>query len=241
MSNEYRKELSKHVIHNILRQAMIKKHSLLTWHSGSEFAKTTAECKIFHLDSYTQKVIMQLENKTLDHFKTKMNDPLFFRGLEDAIIFKALNFQQLDHKRLIIPIPEILMLEEKRSDTRFKVKFDNGHKVTFTREDRNFSNKSKSIDLPFFDISKSGMAFKIPASLSRFFYEKDIIKMIYLNNVRMLEPAIGEILYISKCKKFEYADQSEFRIGIKFEKRLNDIDFDNMMNEVKDREFDKVS
>ncbi len=241
MSNDYRKEQSKHVINNILRQAMIKKHSLLTWHGGSELAKTTAECKVFHLDSFTQKVIMQLENKSLESFRTKLNDHLYFRGLEDAIVFKALNFQLLDHKRLIIPFPDSILLEEKRSDTRFKVSFGNGHKVTFTRDDRSFSTRSKSIDLPFFDISRSGMAFKIPASLSKYFYEKDLIKLTYLNNVKMLEPALGEILYISKCGQYEYTDQAEFRVGIRFDKRINEVDFENVLKEVKSKEFTKAS
>lgn len=232
MNSNYRKENDKKIITQILKQALVKKHNLMSWQNELESARTIAESTIFHIHDDTQKLVIQFQNNSLANFKSKMNSHIFFKGLENPIVFKAESFQILDERKIVVPLPSNIFIEDKRLDDRFKVNFGHGYKVTFTKEERYFSNKSKSIDLPFFDISCSGMAFKIPASLSRYFYEKDMIKLTYFNKIRMLEPALGEVLYISKCSKYEYSDQLEFRVGLRFKKRINSLVLENMLSTI---------
>jgi hypothetical protein len=157
--------------------------------------------------------------------KLKSNITFYLRGNSKDIVFKHEKNALKNAKGLLqLTIPSEVKMQEKRAEERLTFK-DSIQKYTseiFPGGSVDLSARPVSVEIK--DVSLSGMGLFIEKKNSRFFFEKDKIKIVRIGNHRFPHPIHAEVVYSNS----EHDLLDRVRVGVRFHQKLTNEILNNI-------------
>ncbi len=219
LDNQYRTTILKKEIVDAIVDIHIETSSVLIWQNQKE-NRVITKVKIENIDFINNSITLSpFSNKDIENFKIiKLNSTIYLKGKTKSIVFKNTAVAKKNKLGNIdIQIPETVKMFENRSVPRMIFSFHNPKKTAeiFPGGNSDISVKPFSVELN--DVSNSGMGFLLEKKHSRFFIEKDQIKIAKIAHYQFPKPILGKIIFTSTTPD----SFGQFRVGLLFNEKLS--------------------
>lgn len=218
IEEKYRTSSYKKEIIDSLIDIHIEASPVTIWQNDGN-KRSVTKAKIEAIDFASESIILTpfSDMDTKVFYQLNTDATFYLKGSTRDIVFK----QDRPAKRktkshLQIFIPKEVKLIEKRSDTRIIFKGSTPKVTAEIYPGGSIDISTKTINVDMIDVSLSGMGFFLDKKYSRFFFEKDKIKIDRIGKYCFSEPQIGTIVYTSK----EDESALQVRIGVRFSEKI---------------------
>lgn len=197
----------------------IEESPVIIW-QNADGVRNVKKARIASIDLLSSSLVLRplIEGQTENFEKLAKDLTLYFIGESKNIVFKQVNtLKILDREKVLVEIPDIVKMQEKRVEQRIVLDPDTGLSGEIYPGGRTDKSViSTLVDIK--DVSLSGMGVYISKKQARFFYEQDKIKIGRIGSYRFGRPIYGVIAYIVE----ESGNTTHLRVGIRFVDKLNE-------------------
>jgi hypothetical protein len=156
-------------------------------------------------------------NKSLDF---KKEHTVYIRGNEKSILFKQ-ERARFDGTNVIVDIPPVVRLYEKRVNPRVKLGYFSRHMMHFEKRINQTNNRLKEFFYPVYDLSVAGTSVCFNPKEQVYFNSGETILIHQLGDFKFPSPIEAQLIYIKKIEFFNDGHrQVRMKMGISFKRPI---------------------
>jgi hypothetical protein len=221
MSNNYIECRIKEKIIKVLEDLKVEGRQISLWQTASDASSTRVafDSYIYSVDKKKNILIIEMDKPILS-LALSTEHQLYIHGNKQSIVFKSAMFK-VKNKKVIVLIPESIMIIDLRDNARFELE-NKPNKYVLHQKEVGLAGSMKYIDfsIPCIDISQTGIALKLRSTHLTKYHIGDSISLISISEVPILNNIKATILYVVPYKNDKGAKY--FKAGLNFSETLDE-------------------
>lgn len=215
-------------ISHVLKTMMNDMYPVMIWQKrDDEPTRRKSHGKVNNLNFENRTIsVIPLED-SFDEFVSFL--PLYCKSEASGLLFKS---EKLEIKKgvIIFPMPKEVHLHELRGSDRYEFPRSKTPTVEVIQSQSSLTPRSK-LSVSLTDITPEGAGLIISKKNTHLFEIGDDIKLLEVNDKRIRETMIGQIVHKTTVKSRKSMFRGNDKLGIKFRNTIDLEKFFNFMNE----------